>query len=188
LWNGEKASLGLFTEVDELKAKEELLLNANEELNNPIRLKSTELQEKDDLLRGANSTLSALLRLHEHHKMQSEEAIPANFKNLILPHIEKLKRRNLSKDQMNAICFIELQMARITSPIIQKLSRKLAHLTPMEIQVVGMLKAGRTTKEIADLLYISENGILFHRHNIRKKLGLKSKDMNLVSHLRTLEL
>jgi PAS domain S-box-containing protein len=188
LWNGEKASLGLFTEVDELKEKEESLLNANQELNKRVRLKAAELQEKNDRLKESNSILSALLRLHEHHKTESEEAVLANFKNLILPHIEHLKRSNLSRDQMKVVCFIELQMARITSPVIRKLSRKLAHMTPMEIQVVGMLNAGKTTKEIADLLCISESGILFHRHNIRKKLGLMSKDMNLVSHLSTLEL
>ncbi|MGD8671442.1 MAG: hypothetical protein PVF31_15210 [Desulfobacterales bacterium] len=36
---------------------------------------------------------------------------------------------------------------------------------------------------MAELLCLSKNTILFHRHNIRGKLQLKNKKINLRSHL-----
>jgi DNA-binding CsgD family transcriptional regulator len=53
----------------------------------------------------------------------------------------------------------------------------------MEIKVANLVKEGKTNKEIAELLCLSKNTILFHRHNIRSKLGLKNKKINLRSHL-----
>jgi len=41
----------------------------------------------------------------------------------------------------------------------------------------------KANKEIAELLCLSKNTILFHRHNIRSKLSLKNKKINLRSHL-----
>ena len=46
-----------------------------------------------------------------------------------------------------------------------------------------LIKEGRTTKEIAELLGMSVAAVDFHRNNIRKKLGLRNKKANLVSHL-----
>jgi DNA-binding CsgD family transcriptional regulator len=53
----------------------------------------------------------------------------------------------------------------------------------MEIKVANLIKEGRTNKEMAELLLRSKNTILFHRHNIRTKLGVKNKKINLRSHL-----
>ena len=53
----------------------------------------------------------------------------------------------------------------------------------MEIKVANLIKVGRTSQEIADLLYLSKNTVLFHRYNIRRKLGLLNTKINLATHL-----
>ena len=49
-----------------------------------------------------------------------------------------------------------------------------------------MVRAGLATKEIAGLLGASAQTVDKHRNNIRRKLGLANKDVNLVSFLQNL--
>ena len=53
--------------------------------------------------------------------------------------------------------------------------------------MADLIKAGKTNKEIAGLLLVSHNTVLFHRHNIRSKLNIKNKKINLRSHLLALD-
>ncbi len=48
-------------------------------------------------------------------------------------------------------------------------------LTGRELEILGMVGEGLTSKEIADKLYISENTVRNHVRNILDKLGLKSR-------------
>jgi DNA-binding CsgD family transcriptional regulator len=72
----------------------------------------------------------------------------------------------------------------ITSPFARQLSSKLVGLTPKELEVARLVKEGRGSSEIAQVLAISENAVAFHRQNIRAKLGLKKKRLNLCTYLR----
>jgi DNA-binding CsgD family transcriptional regulator len=58
-------------------------------------------------------------------------------------------------------------------------------LTNREVQVAGLIKEGMITKEIAEMLDISESAINIHRYNIRRKLGLTKKH-NLHAYLSSL--
>ncbi|UCD33985.1 MAG: helix-turn-helix transcriptional regulator, partial [Desulfobacterales bacterium] len=44
-----------------------------------------------------------------------------------------------------------------------------------------------TSMEISDLINLSPRTIEFHRDNIRKKMGLENKKINLRSHLLTFQ-
>jgi DNA-binding CsgD family transcriptional regulator len=60
------------------------------------------------------------------------------------------------------------------------------HFTPTEIQIANLLRRGKTSKEIAELINSSPKNVAFHRENIRRKLGLKNKKTNLKSYLLSL--
>ena len=48
-------------------------------------------------------------------------------------------------------------------------------LTPRELEVVKLIAEGHTTKQIAEVLTISENTVERHRANILEKLGLRDR-------------
>lgn len=48
-------------------------------------------------------------------------------------------------------------------------------LTGRELEILGLVGAGKTSREIADELYISENTVRNHVRNILDKLGMKSR-------------
>jgi len=56
-------------------------------------------------------------------------------------------------------------------------------LTPKEIEIINFIKQGKTVKEIADVLCLSTRTIETHRNNIRSKLGIKNKKVNLTTYL-----
>jgi len=73
----------------------------------------------------------------------------------------------------------------IISPFSRLLSAKYSSLTPREAQVADLIRHGKNTKEIAELLDSSIWTIQFHRRNLRSKLGLINRKDNLKYHLLT---
>jgi DNA-binding CsgD family transcriptional regulator len=53
-------------------------------------------------------------------------------------------------------------------------------LTRMENRILGLIAQEKKSKEIADLLYLSEKTIRNHRYNIKKKLDLPNENNSLV--------
>ncbi len=146
-----------------------------------------ELSAKSRSLEEFNAALKVLLEQRERDKTELEESILMNVKSLIVPYVEKLKKSRLGRDQMTCLTIIESNIREITSPFTRRLSEKYLSLTPVEVRVAGLIREGKTTKEIAELLCVSENTVSSNRFHIRKKLGLSNEKINLVFYLKSLE-
>ena len=81
----------------------------------------------------------------------------------------------------------EKELEGIVSPFLKRVSNIYRNLTPSEMWIADLVRQGKTSKEIADLINLSPRTIEFHRDNIRKKMGLKNKKINLRSHLLTFQ-
>ena len=88
------------------------------------------------------------------------------------------------KDSRALTDIIESNLNEIISPFSRRLSLKYMSLTPTEIQVANLIKHGHTTKDIAQMLSVSERTVDTHRKNIRRKMGIEKKRANLRAHLR----
>lgn len=128
------------------------------------------------------SALKVLMALREEDKTQLERKILMNLEQKLLPWIEKLKRSRMDVEQKTCIELIESNLSNIISSLSGDVSSGLS-LTAREMEVVQLLKLGRTSKEIASVLGISKECVDFHRNNLRKKLGLNKQKVNLRNHL-----
>ncbi len=145
--------------------------------------KRKELQNKSHELEEVNAALKVLLKNRDEDKKDLENKIVANLKKIVFPYVEKLYNSQLNDRQMVYLNIIKSNLVDIIAPFLHQLSSKYSDLTPSEIQVAGLVKDGKTTKEIAELLNSSTDAIDFHRHNLRKKLGLRKTKTNLRSFL-----
>ena len=151
-----------------------------------LKKRERELDVKSRNLEEVNIALKVLLKRREEDKKELEEKVLSNIQELVEPYLDKLRKTSLDIDQTAFINIIETHLNDIISPFQRNLTSKYPNLTPREIQIANLIKEGKTTKEIADILNSSHGAIDFHRNNIRNKLGLKNKNANLRSYLLSL--
>ena len=168
----QKVNAELHEEIIERKRMEEVLKKRKMEL----KVKTKNLEE-------LNAALKVLLKKREEDKNELEENVLSNVKNMVLPYVKKIKMTALDATQLNYINILETNLNEITSSFLHKLTSRSLNLTPREVQVAALIKDGRTTKEIAELMNVCPGAVALHRNNIRKKLGLNKKKVNLASHL-----
>jgi len=148
-----------------------------------LKRRGVELEIKTIGLEEANTALKVLLKQREADKIELEEKVLLNVRELVAPYLEKLKMKRLDQKQRAYIGIIESNLNDIVSPFVRSLSSKLIKLSPTELQVTNLIKQGNTTKEIAEIMNLATSTIDFHRNNIRKKFGIKNKKTNLRTYL-----
>lgn len=147
--------------------------------------------EKSLLRRGvkleeANTALKVVLERVENFKGEFEEQILANINELIVPYVEKLKRRTSDEKARAYIGILEANVNEITAPFGGRLLSKFSKLTPTELEVAKLIMQGKTTKMIANIVNTATSTVDFHRNNIRKKIGINRAQVNLRSYLTSL--
>jgi DNA-binding NarL/FixJ family response regulator len=144
-----------------------------------------ELKSKTENLEEVNAALNVLLKRVEEGRIELEEKISSNIRELVLPYIDRLKKTQLSDHQASYVMVIETNLDNIASSFLYHLKMRYLNLTHRELQVASLVKEGKSTKEIAELLNIAIKTVVFHRNSLRNKLGLKNQKANLRAHLLT---
>lgn len=144
-----------------------------------LEKKEKELAHKNIELEKINSALAVLSKKKDEEINELEESLLCNVRKLVDPVIDKLKNSGLSGAQKKWLSALESTLNKITSPLSKRLSSQYYMLTPSEIKVAGYIELDKTNKEIAELLGISCRTVEVHRSNIRKKMGIKKRKVNL---------
>ncbi len=171
-YGGQTATLSIAYDITERKLVEDVLMAREQELESKTR----DLEEM-------NAALKVLLQKREDDKSALEEKILSNVKQLIEPYFDNLKQTDLSARQTNLLGIIETNLAEIISPFVRDFTAIKYKLTPKEIQIANLIKQGKASKEIAEIIGLSVRTIEFHRTKIRQKFGLKTGKDNLQAHL-----
>jgi DNA-binding NarL/FixJ family response regulator len=152
-------------------------------VNLELQQKESELAYKSLNLEETNAALKVLLKQRKEDRLQLEEKVIANVREFVIPFIERLKQTGLTGTQSTFLGIVETNLKDITAPFSPKLSPRYMTLTPNEIHVVNLVKQGKGTREIADLLDRTYGTVGSRRCLIRKKIGIKGKKANLRTQL-----
>jgi PAS domain S-box-containing protein len=172
-------------DITERKLTEEELEKYRKQLEKMVKERTAELENKNITLQELNTTLKVLLAQREDDKKDMEERFVLNVRNLVLPYVERMKKGPLDITQRPYLEIIETHLNEIATPLLKNMRQ--FKLTPREIKVAALVKQGRSTKEIAEILRISTGSIDIHRKHIREKLGLKDRKANLQAYIENLE-
>jgi len=151
-----------------------------EDLEHQVRQRTGQLEEM-------NGALKVLLGKREQDLDEIEKRLLANCETLITPLLTRLKTGSEDQHQRQLIDVIRQNLMSVLSPFSKKLADPLRRLTPAEIQISAMITQGLANKEMAQILNVSIRTITNHRDNIRKKLNLKNRKINLRSYLAALK-
>ena len=165
-----KINIQLQNEIQERKKSEIKLMESDKTL----QMQKLFLEEK-------NIALQEIISQIESEKRRTSEQIQMNAELLIFPILENLKQ---NKGNLEAANLIQHHLEELCSQFGSKISSPHLKLTPRELEICNMIKAGLYSKEISKLLNISTRTVEKHRRNIRHKLGISKKRYNLTSYLR----
>lgn len=162
-------------DITDLKLTEEAL----KESEAALREQAVHLEE-------TNVALKVLLKQREADRQELEQKVLSNLKELVFPYVARLKKAPLKAGERTFVEIIDTHLKDIVSPFLQRMSAAHIFLTPQEIQVASLVKDGKSSKEISDILNIAETTVHFHRRNLRTKFGLDNRKTNLRSYLLSL--
>jgi len=152
-----------------------------------LRKSQAEIEDQKQSLEETNIALKVLLKQRENDRMELEKRMLANIKQLVFPYVEKLQNSPLKAREKTLVNIVSDHLNDIISPFLKQLSNAQLLLTPQEMQVATLVKDGKTSKEIASILNVTEATVNFHRKNLREKFGLKNKPVGLHAYLISLK-
>lgn len=143
--------------------------------------KNEYLVKLENDLEDANHLKSLLIRNENANNKKFKTRMTANIETHILPYVELLKNTKLTAEQSHLVEIMESNFNNIFNPFISETVKPDKRWTPAEFRVADLVMKGKSNKEIAQILSISDRTVGFHREKIRKKLGIVNKKVNLRS-------
>ena len=177
-----EAQLNIITNEKKIK-------NLNNNLEEKVKERTKALTKTNEKLTDYNTALKVLMDQRDEDRIDLEHQVMANAEELILPSIERLKQTNLNKQQKELLGICEDNISKITSSFVSSMmdNGRVRGLTHRETTIANLIVQGKSSQEISTILNISESTINYHRNNIRKKVGIKNKSVNLQVYLKQLE-
>jgi len=145
-----------------------------------LQTSRAKLQEQKTALEHKTGALKEIIGQIEIEKNTIKNDVISNVNEIILPILKKIRLKESSTEYIDILQHL---LENLSSTFGRKLTHKSIKLTPREIEISTMIKSGLTNKEISKLTGISCQTVEKHRKNIRKKLDITNKNINLTSYL-----
>jgi PAS domain S-box-containing protein len=170
--DGRPCILGVTRDITDRVIADEKLRQTTEQLRH----------EHQELLR-KNIALNEVLEHIDDEKEQYRHELCSNIDNLLRPTLRKLQQEGrLGRRDVDVLV---QGLDEITGKHIDEYRNNVSKLTPRELDILDMIRTGRSSKQIADALGLSSQTVHKHRQSIRRKLQLDHREINLAAYLRT---
>ncbi len=153
-------------------------------IENTLKLSEEKLKTQKAALEQKTLALREIIEQIEVEKKIIKDNIMVNVQKIVMPILERMK---LNRESTEYVELLENIIENLTSSYGSEITKVQYKLTSREIEICNMIKKGLMNKEIASLLNISNRTIENHRKNIRKKLEIQNKNVNLTSYLKQLQ-
>ncbi|MEZ5360745.1 MAG: LuxR C-terminal-related transcriptional regulator [Candidatus Zixiibacteriota bacterium] len=157
-------------------------MTAQRKAEQNLQMAARHLVIEREALQEKNQTLQELLGQINEEKERLAVFLRSNIEAFVLPMFERLKAR-ADQNESEYIGLIESSLKAVIGEIGLSHKEFFNSLTPREIEICQMVKGGFSSKEIGGFINCSEATVRQHRRNIRKKLGIKRKRVNLATYL-----
>jgi DNA-binding CsgD family transcriptional regulator len=148
-----------------------------QEINKQLTVERKALNE-------TNAALRTVLARIEEEKQEIYMNVQVNVEKILIPILHALALE-LPQAQRKYVEMLRTNLEEIVSPFVRHLSQGYRSLTPTEIKICNMIRAGMRTKEIAQIRGVSVATINRHREHIRRKLKITNSEVNLVTYLQS---
>ena len=163
---------GTHLDITERKHIEEELQAIHNDLERKVLERTTDLEK-------TNATLAMMLDYARKTETDIQERVVANLRANILGIVGVLKKQQLEKSTQDLVELLETTTLHLAHPLARNLESQLLKLSAREMQLANFIRLGKSTKELVELLNISKKTVDSHRDNLRKKLGIHNKKINL---------
>ena len=136
---------------------------------------SQEKQQTEEM----NVTLRNVLHSIEKDRRDFENRLSARIRTSILPALERLGKEPDAEVRQSYLSILGQQLTSLTSGFATELDAGLLKLSRTEIEVCRLIQSGCSNKEICEAMNVCFETVQTHRKNIRRKLGLRGRKVNL---------
>ncbi|MFD0834881.1 triple tyrosine motif-containing protein [Mariniflexile aquimaris] len=172
----------IYLEKESKIRKEQYLLEKEieklnrDKLQTKLRAKDKELVTNSLQVAKKNKILNNIIQKLKTMEIESvNENTKVQFNALKKNIAKEIKADNSWKD-------LEKHIKNVHFDFLKRLKEKHADITPRELDLSTYLLINMSTKEISEVMNISNKGVELARYRLRKKLGLKRKE-NLTGYL-----
>lgn len=141
------------------------------------------LQEEKAQLQDMNVTLRTVMQTLDTEREAFQESVARTVRTTLLPALDTVRKERNQSIRDAYMDILEDQLLKLAPGGGRERRALMLKLTPTEMKVCQFIQSGASTKDIAEALNLSTVTIQTHRRNIRKKLDLHGKNVNLYTFL-----
>ena len=141
------------------------------------------LQKEKAQLQDMNVTLRTVMKAIDRERESFQDGVAELVRSTLLPALETVRKERSAQLRNAYLEIVENQLLKLNRDGRYDRQGLLLKLTPMQMKVCQFIQSGASTKEIAEALNLSLVTIQTHRRNIRNKLGLQNRNINLYTFL-----